>query len=438
VSVNPPDEIGSRLRPLREQFHQASFRYNPYSHSLFEYGEAVADVITSTPEAMLSFYRWAHGFPAGPTYLVEGNVRSDLFGWYMRPRPPSRRLGEATPQPPLDSLGRDDLVRARAEFGELARAAWRCVAALPPEARGLFPGAREDRRVEAFLGGARVAEGTDRLIDPSGVLEAHLWLLALHRIGWRTHRETPGAVQAVRPSLWEWRDERFVDVLDDAPGVKAMWEWIESNRVFDPRDRSVPDVFVSDLPYNIFQASAYAIEWILEKGWGAGAGTPRQAETKPASGQRKRNNMPDDELEEKLNDYIKTCEKQDIRTVARAIGVSTGRLDRAPGWRRLMDARPKKKPVAPLEKPLTDGILAAREAPEHVEYEGDPRDLLEREFLERATSDEKDRYRGRGRAEQDELLETFGEQWKEKADQEAADRKSRRVARRRKRRRNTK
>jgi hypothetical protein len=273
VNVNPTDEIGLRLRSLREQFHQASFRYNPYSHSLFEYGEAVADVINSTPEAMLPFYRWAHGFPAGPTYLVEGNMSSDLFGWYMRPRPASRRLGDGAPQSPPDPYGRDDLVRARAEFGGLARAAWRCVAALPPEARGLFPGAREDRRVEAFLGGARVAEGTERLIDPSGVLEAHLWLLALHRIGWRTHRETPGVVQAVRPSLWEWRVDRFVEVAgEDASGVKAMWAWVESNSVFDPRDRSVPDIFVSDLPYNIFQTSAYAIDWILS----VTASAPRQ------------------------------------------------------------------------------------------------------------------------------------------------------------------
>jgi hypothetical protein len=150
---------------------------------------------------------------------------------------------------------------ALGEFRKLANAAGRCLADLPTELKGVIRGVAEDPRIEE-LHSDHEMQGD--LLAPELIL-AEYWLIILHRLGWQAHRWRTGTLPAVRPSLIERIGEEFVpSTFDIERREDLMWSRIDNNSIFDPNEREKGDLFLSCLPFDVFESSVYAIDTILQ------------------------------------------------------------------------------------------------------------------------------------------------------------------------------
>jgi hypothetical protein len=401
------------LRELRERFEQYSRQFEFYSHSLFEGSvemhRSMGPVIRGEVPDFAPFKLY-HGLPAGPTHLIEGNVGTDLFGWYMHRRDRGHAVIKSSEAAGVraESKARN-LPVLRDAFCELAREAWRCVARMPLEGRGLFPGVAEDPRVERFVDGYRGVSEKGFPVDPRGVLEAHLWLLTLHRIGWRTARLHQASVLAIRPELWEWRDGRFVRPEDDAERKEgAMWRWVETNQIFSGRDRANQDLIVSDLPFSIFHSSVCGIDTILESGGGGRA---------VKSSKRIKKGLPQEETNKIVDDYLNEHPMASIRQLCRVCKVAQSSAQKSPAWQKLHPKERDSNQRSVKAGRLTNENLSA------IGKQDDPAaPLMRREELERRyladpeiEPEEKARYSGVPLADQNLLLDGYESLLRERA-----------------------
>jgi hypothetical protein len=126
----------------------------------------------------------------------------------------------------------------------------------------------------------------------------------------------------------------------------------------------------------------------------------------------KKSRIPGEEAKILVREYLRKNPCASIRKVSKATGVSQAAVCKTPAWRVKMESRDEPKRSVPERRcrQLTEGILRNRGYKDDPSSELELTELVAREMLKSASTEEKENYYAANRKKQRELLSLYAAQ----------------------------